>query len=125
MEDAHSSAGSPRLAEDARGITRTFLSVLEPDDSSQADAVLLTVSELVTNAIRHAGGVTGFGLQADEETVTVRVADASPTPPYQRDTPLGEPGGFGWPLVLELAEEVRVSTHRSGKTIEAVLALAR
>ncbi|MER6566837.1 ATP-binding protein [Streptomyces sp. NPDC001093] len=123
-EDVHRPARSPRTAEDARGITRIFLSVLEPDDSAQAEAILLAVSELVTNAIRHAGGVTGFGLRADEETVTVRVADASPTPPHRRNTPLWEPGGFGWPLVLELAQEVRVSTHRSGKTVEAVLALA-
>lgn len=124
-EDAHPAADSPRAAEDARGITRNFLSVLEPEGRGQAEAILLAVSELVTNAIQHAGGVTGFGLRAGEETVTVHVADASPAPPRQRDTPPWEPGGFGWPLVLELAEEVRVITHRYGKTVEAVLALAR
>ncbi|WP_159046416.1 ATP-binding protein [Streptomyces sp. MMG1121] len=97
-EDAHPSADSPRAAEDARGITRNFLSVLAPDGCSQAEATLLTVSELVTNAIQHACGVTGFGLRAAEETVTVHVANASPAPPRKRDTPPWEPGGFGWPL---------------------------
>ncbi|MER6027144.1 ATP-binding protein [Streptomyces sp. NPDC001851] len=124
MEDAHPSADSPRTAEHARDITRTFLSVVEPKDSAEAEAVLITVSELVTNAIRHAGGVTGFGLRADAGAVTVSVHDASPALPRRRNTPLWEPGGFGWPMVLELAEEVRVRQHASGKTVKAVLSLA-
>jgi anti-sigma regulatory factor (Ser/Thr protein kinase) len=119
-EDAHPSADNPRTAEQAREITRTFLSVIEPKDSGEAEAVLITVSELVTNAIRHAGGVTGFGLRADAGTVTVSVADASVAPPRERNTPLWEPGGFGWPMVLELAEEVRVRPRKSGKTVQAV-----
>jgi hypothetical protein len=33
-----------------------------PDGGAEAEAVPLVVSELVTNAVQHAGGVTGFGL---------------------------------------------------------------
>jgi anti-sigma regulatory factor (Ser/Thr protein kinase) len=45
---------STRLAERARDVTRGFLSVFAPDGGTESDAVLLVVSELVTNAVRHA-----------------------------------------------------------------------
>lgn len=42
---------------DARGTARTFVDKLEPSVASEAaDAVVLVVSELVTNALRHGGG---------------------------------------------------------------------
>lgn len=86
--------------------------------------VVLVVSELVTNAKRHAGGVTGFRLDAAPGSVTVTVTDASTTPPRLRRTDAFEPGGFGWPLVQELATEVSVYIHPDGKSVRAVLPLA-
>lgn len=44
-------------AADARGTTRTFVGNLEPSVTPEAaDAAVLVVSELVTNALRHGGG---------------------------------------------------------------------
>ncbi|GHE60353.1 ATP-binding protein [Streptomyces capitiformicae] len=117
--------GSPQAPERARNVTRGFLAVLTPADDSEANAVLLVVSELVTNAVRHAGGLTGFELKAGPGTVTVIVADASPTPPRPRRTDVSEPGGFGWYLVRDLSADVRVRSSPKGKTVTAVLPLAR
>ncbi|PPS72614.1 MULTISPECIES: hypothetical protein [Streptomyces] len=55
---------SPQTAEHAREMTRGFLSAVAPKDPAEAEAVLIVVSELVTNTLVHAGGVTGFQLRA-------------------------------------------------------------
>ncbi|WP_217215188.1 ATP-binding protein [Streptomyces sp. AC550_RSS872] len=118
---------SPQTAERARDMARGFLSVIAPTDVAEAEAVLIVVSELVTNAAVHAGGVTGFELRADPGTVTVSVEDASPDPPRPRRserTAQWGPGGFGWPLIQELSADVDVCTRPGGKTVRAVLPLA-
>lgn len=43
-----------RTAAQARDVTRTFLASVGPSNDAEAEAVLLVVSELVTNAERHA-----------------------------------------------------------------------
>ncbi|CAM5571231.1 hypothetical protein SANTM175S_08832 [Streptomyces antimycoticus] len=43
--------------------------------------LLLLVSELVTNAVRHAGAVSALWLTADRTGVRVRVTDPSPAHP--------------------------------------------
>ncbi|WP_078662605.1 ATP-binding protein [Streptomyces bicolor] len=99
-------------------MARGFLSVIAPTDVAEAEAVLIVVSELVTNAAVHAGGVTGFELRADPGTVTVSVEDASPDPPRPRRskrTAEWEPGGFGWPLTQELSADVDVCTGPGGE----------
>ncbi|MEU0599912.1 ATP-binding protein [Streptomyces sp. NPDC006393] len=111
----------PTTADHARRVTRDFLSTFAPQDSAEVDAALIVVSELVTNAIQHAGGVTGFHLRADAETVTICVDDASRTPPRRRQSLPSEPGGFGWPMVLNLSKAVQVDTRSDGKTVRADL----
>ena len=115
---------SPQTAERARDVTRGFLSAVAAPAGDGTDAVLLVVSELVTNAVRQAGGVTQFRLVAGPGTVTVTVEDASSTAPRLRRSSAGEPGGFGWQLVRELSEDVEVSTRPGGKTVSALLALS-
>jgi anti-sigma regulatory factor (Ser/Thr protein kinase) len=112
---------SLRTAEQARDVARGFLSVASPEGGSAVDAVLLVVSELFTNAVQHAGGVTGFRLEAGPETVTVAVQDASPVPPRPLPLDATRPGGFGWHLVRELSVEVRVEVHAAGKTVTAIV----
>ncbi|MFF1595006.1 ATP-binding protein [Streptomyces sp. NPDC058286] len=122
QEYAPLTGDSPRLAERARDVTRGFLLALAPDgDDAQMESALLVVSELVTNAVRHAGGMTGFGLRAGQGTITVTVEDASHVPPQPQPADPTQPGGFGWPLVQSLALEVHVSGHRGGKTVTAIL----
>lgn len=106
-------------------MTRGFLSVALPEGGAEAEAVLLVVAELVTNAVRHGGGVAGFQLAAGPGTVTVSVKDASPVPPQPRPFDAREPGGLGWHLVQELALEVRVDIGPGGKTVSAVLPVPR
>ncbi|MCX5336869.1 ATP-binding protein [Streptomyces sp. NBC_00140] len=100
--------GGLRRAEQARDVARGFLLVAAPDGGSAVDAVLLVVSELFANAVQHAGGVTGFRLEAGAGTVTVAVHDASPLPPRPLPMDATKPGGFGWHLVQELSVDVRV-----------------
>nr|WSZ12383.1 ATP-binding protein [Streptomyces canus] len=113
--------GSVGTAEQARELTRGFLSVAAPEGGSGVDDVVLVVSELCTNAVRHAGGMTGFRLKAGPGTVTVEVRDASSVPPLARPWDAGKPGGFGWPVVQELSLEVRVLAHVAGKTVTATV----
>lgn len=100
--------------EDARRITREVLAAERPE---VVDDVLMIVSELVSNAVRHAGGVTGFSVRREGETVVVEVADASPAHPRSPGTAPDVPGGFGWMLVNRLADRVDVAFGPGGKTI--------
>ncbi|MFC9912379.1 ATP-binding protein [Streptomyces sp. NPDC127197] len=113
--------GSLRTAEQARDVARGFLAVAAPGPGSAVDAVLLVVSEVFTNAMRHAGGVTRFWLEAEPGAVTVAVQDASPVPPRPLSVDATRPGGFGWHLVQQLSADVRVHVHAAGKTVTAVV----
>ncbi|MFD9722733.1 ATP-binding protein [Streptomyces sp. NPDC059072] len=93
------------------------------DTPSVADALLVT-SELVTNAIRHGGGVTAFRAVVAEDLLSLSIGDASPLVPAARTGTVERPGGFGWPLVQRLAERVECRTHSDGKTISTVLRLS-
>jgi anti-sigma regulatory factor (Ser/Thr protein kinase) len=115
---------SPQAAVRARDAVRDFLSAVVPRHQAQVDAVLIVVSELVTNAVRHAGGVTGLGLRSAPGSVTVCVEDASSARPRTHRTAPSQPGGFGWPMVKSLATDVRVELTPDGKAVQAVLPLA-
>ncbi|MFD9427435.1 MULTISPECIES: ATP-binding protein [unclassified Streptomyces] len=108
----------------AREETRDFLDRLVPAIGAEAsDTVVLVVSELVTNALRHGGGTCTLNLTAHPDTIEVAVHDPSPHAPRMR-TPdrTGGTGGFGWPMVNHLARTTTV-THRpaGGKTVTALL----
>ncbi|MFI8853135.1 ATP-binding protein [Streptomyces sp. 891-h] len=112
----------------ARRLTRHFLATVSPPPSSEAaETVLLVVSELVTNALRHGDGVRDFRLSAGHGTVTVEVADSSSVLPRDRsprDFAEGEGGGFGWPIVCHLARDVTIRLHPdAGKIICADIPL--
>ncbi|MBO8187474.1 ATP-binding protein [Streptomyces spirodelae] len=118
--EGHSPAGIPR----ARGIARAFAENLDPPPATEtAGAFALVTCELATNALRHGGGPYTIELSATPETVSVAVSDRSPHPPRQRTPDLnGGTGGFGWPMVLRLAEHVTVTADLGGgKTILAQL----
>ncbi|AYG78945.1 hypothetical protein DWB77_01054 [Streptomyces hundungensis] len=106
----------PATPAEARDEARTFLSALAPLPSREsAENVLLVVSELVTNALRHAGGATALRLAADRRSLHISVRDPSPEPPHERVPDLrGYEGGFGWPLVRKLARSVAVTPSLDG-----------
>ncbi|MDT0442224.1 ATP-binding protein [Streptomyces johnsoniae] len=109
----------PQTSGHARDLTRAYLAGPAVDARAvDLDAVLLVVSELVTNAIRHAGGVTGFCLEAGPRGVAVFVSDASSLRPVSGEHVPGRAGGFGWRLVRQLGSAVTVSVGPgAGKTV--------
>ncbi|MFJ5137910.1 ATP-binding protein [Streptomyces sp. NPDC088707] len=120
-------AGAPpvRTPADARQLVRHTLAALGPLPPAQVEDLLLVTSELVTNAHRHAGGVTGFGIGVGRDRVTVSVSDGSGEAPlYERREEL-RPGGYGWPIVLRLCREVTVDAGPHGKTIHAAVTVDR
>ncbi|WP_405634149.1 ATP-binding protein [Streptomyces sp. NBC_01178] len=115
----------PEMAADARDAVSAFVARLHPAPTTHmVQNLLLLVSELVTNAVRHAGAVTVLWLTADRRGVHVRVTDPSPARPRNRTPDLtGRTGGFGWPMVQRLAQEVRIrETVGGGKVILATVA---
>ncbi|MFI6340660.1 ATP-binding protein [Streptomyces sp. NPDC050535] len=114
----------PEAAADARDLAHAFMNSLDPPmDSLATSSVALVVSELVTNAVRHAYGATcSLRLTARAGTITIAVTDPDPRPPRERTPDLtGGTGGFGWPMVQNLADSVTVSTGPGGKTVRAEL----
>ncbi|MGP3753176.1 ATP-binding protein [Streptomyces sp. IBSNAI001] len=97
----------------------------EPAEIVVGDALLVT-SELVTNAVRHGGGLTGFTTEITDEGLLLTVSDASTLPPVtaERDPATASVGGYGWPLVRRLAKRVSVTYLPDGKDIVALIALA-
>lgn len=84
--------------------------------------VLTVVTELIANARRHGGGVTGFRLTTRPGRVSVEVSDRSAQFPRKQPWDPATPGGFGWLLVNSLAESTDVLPHHEGKTVVATLA---
>ncbi|MGT2525949.1 ATP-binding protein [Streptomyces nojiriensis] len=124
-EDAPRSARPPASAAAARArVSEVLLRAgVGLDTATAADALLVT-SELVTNAIRHGGGVTAFRADVIEDLLSLSIGDASPRVPAARTGTVERPGGYGWPLVQRLAEHVECRTHADGKTISTVMRLS-
>ncbi|MFJ6074621.1 ATP-binding protein [Streptomyces sp. NPDC093065] len=88
--------------------------------------LLLVVSELVTNAIRHGDGLAGFEARPTREGLWIAVHDNSAVVPRAAYAfPTTHPGGgYGWPLVARLARDVTVDLRaEGGKTISALVPL--
>ncbi|MDJ0385943.1 ATP-binding protein [Streptomyces sp. G-G2] len=114
------SAVSPAYArERARG----FLDALARPLAREAEqSVVLVVSELVTNALRHSGGTYTLELTAHPDGVEVAVHDPSPQAPVMHTPDLTGTGGFGWRMVNRLALATHVTAAPGGgKTVRALL----
>ncbi|WP_189097918.1 ATP-binding protein [Streptomyces kronopolitis] len=79
----------------ARALTRRFLEQTHPGHPDEQEAAVLVVSELVTNAIRHAHGSGTLTLVAHTGGLDVTVTDPSAQLPHAR-TPDTENGTGGW-----------------------------
>ena len=109
----------------ARESARDFpAGLLHPIAAEGADTVVLVVSELVTNALRHGGGACTLDLTAHPDSIEVAVHDHSPQAPRMRTPDLNDgTGGFGWPMVNRLARTTAVTRQADGgKTVSALLA---
>ena len=88
-----------------------------------AETAVLLVSELVTNAVRHARGDDAITLdmEAGETWLRIEIQDADPRWPQLR-TPVGfDASGFGLVLVEALASKWGVRETGTGKAVWAEL----
>jgi anti-sigma regulatory factor (Ser/Thr protein kinase) len=88
----------------------------------------LAVNELVTNAVRHAGGQGRVRLWRVDDRLCCEVTDHGPGIPVHRVEPRTPPPAFatdgrGLWLVNQLCDEVRIATGPAGTTVRIVAAL--
>ncbi|MFD0267341.1 ATP-binding protein [Streptomyces sp. NPDC127106] len=81
-----------------------------------ADTAELLVSELVTNALRHARGPVRLNLRATDDRLLCEVEDACDADPVRRTAPLGAEGGRGIELLDLLGEAWGSYRTATGKT---------
>ncbi|MFJ4704015.1 SpoIIE family protein phosphatase [Streptomyces anulatus] len=81
-----------------------------------AFATQLVVSELVTNAVRYAGGPLGLRLIRDR-TLVCEVADTGHTSPHPRHSEADDEGGRGLFIVAQLVQRWGTRYTPTGKTI--------
>jgi anti-sigma regulatory factor (Ser/Thr protein kinase) len=87
--------GNPRSARAARRFARERVEAYAPVAEEHVDAVVLVVSELVTNAIRYGCGpaeVVRLVVDGDEQRTRVEVHDSGHGTPHVREEPLGDRG---------------------------------
>ncbi|WP_175420868.1 ATP-binding protein [Streptomyces griseus] len=101
--------------------TREHLASLEwtKDAPETVDAILLSVSELITNAHVHAHSDAQLVLTWDSRCLHVSVHDSDPLPPAQQPENLTTTGGRGMAIVDALADAWTTHPQRSGKTVSA------
>ncbi|TXJ79128.1 ATP-binding protein [Streptomyces lavendulae] len=111
---------------DARRAVRVLLDEAghHPDQRPSQDAQLV-VSELVTNAIRHAPGPGALTLEltSDATLLRITVRDSSSRPPVLPTPDPGRPGGHGLRLVTLLCDRLQHTALTTGKQIVAQLRL--
>ncbi|MFJ6756307.1 SpoIIE family protein phosphatase [Streptomyces sp. NPDC091273] len=104
----------PAIVGDARHLVLDQLTAWDLDEL--AFSTELIVSELVTNAIRHAGGPVRLRLiRAD--TLTCEVSDSSNTQPRMRRARSSEEGGRGLYIVAQLSHRWGSRYTTGGKTV--------
>ncbi|MFD3550125.1 ATP-binding protein [Streptomyces sp. NPDC058655] len=120
----------PRTAAQARSYVRGLVESGPVLGSAEREAfladVLLVVSELVTNALRHGGGITEFEAEVGAEGLRLTIGDARSEFPTvrPREAGAGVVGGYGWPLVARLSQHVTVTpVPAGGKRIEVLVPL--
>jgi anti-sigma regulatory factor (Ser/Thr protein kinase) len=114
----------PRAVRTARSAVRGQLR--EWDLDGLADIAALLVSELVTNALRHATGPIGVRLVrpvGPDGVLRVEVSDPLPDPPRERVADEDDEGGRGLQLVGRTSRRWGTRHGPLGKTVWFELAL--
>ncbi|MGW5848922.1 ATP-binding protein [Streptomyces sp. NPDC055254] len=110
-----------RGASEARRWTLEHLDSLKwsADAPDTVHSILLTVSELVTNAHLHAGSSAQLVLTWDGRCLHVSVADSDPFLPAPRDASSAATSGRGLAIIDALADAWDAHAFHGGKTITA------
>ena len=87
----------------------------------EGEDLLLVVSEMVTNAVRHGAPPVELEVVADNETVRVAVVDSGPGRPEFRVAAADAEGGRGMALVDQLCDEHGVRPQPPGKQVWAAV----
>ncbi|MFE6176047.1 ATP-binding protein [Streptomyces sp. NPDC056464] len=113
---------------EARAAVRAPLAQADhhPDEGYGQDAQLV-VSELVTNALRHAPGPGRLALEVTSDAAVLRitVSDTSPRPPELRTPDARRVGGHGLRLVTRPCDRLHAIALDTGKQVVAHLYLRR
>jgi len=112
----------PQAAGEARRLARRTLASWGIDQA--VDAVLLVVSELVTNAVTHARSLMTFSLELHDDYVRVGVTDTSPSMPQEQAPEPSEEHGRGIQLVDLLSSSWGAQILPEGKRVWAQIALS-
>ena len=110
----------PHTTQSVRRARRTIAAFLDPSEVPVAvvEDVLLLVSELVTNAVVHAGSPAVVKLDADVERIKVTVADRDGDgQPNVKEPDPSVPSGRGVLLVDRLAARWGVEPQVAGKVV--------
>ncbi|MEV7791543.1 ATP-binding protein [Streptomyces sp. NPDC087512] len=111
--------GDPGAVRTARSLVRERLRGW--DLESAGDITALLVSELVTNALRHATGPIGVRMVRRPEgldgVLLVEVSDPLPDPPRERVPRPEDEGGRGLQLVASAARRWGTRPGATGKTV--------
>jgi anti-sigma regulatory factor (Ser/Thr protein kinase) len=97
----------------------TRITLLAWASDAVVDDVLLVVTELATNALRHGSGDPVLKLSVGAEHIRVEVFDDDPAPPVRR--PAGADGGWGLTLIERLSSAWGIARHGRGKVVWCAL----
>ncbi|MGW6012080.1 ATP-binding protein [Streptomyces sp. NPDC055210] len=114
---------------DSRDVARRFLESLQveqgiPVSSRATGMVQLVVSELVTNARKHAPGPCVMTLEAGEGAVAVTVWDSGATLPQILPPNPARIGQHGLEIVMAVSRSFEIHREPVGKRIRASIVLA-
>ncbi|MFF9814794.1 ATP-binding protein [Streptomyces sp. NPDC014006] len=120
--------GEPGSIAEARGFTAQFVEQLRTEWCAQIggrdeEALLLVVSELVTNAERHSNGPYILELEGTDATVRVSVYDSSAALPMRFPRDPERVGRHGLEIVHALSAQVVAERVPVGKRVSALVRL--
>jgi two-component sensor histidine kinase len=128
VTDAAAFDGRPGTAAVARDFASEFLArasvehAMEVDDRATG-AVLLVVSELITNAGKYAPGPFLLELELTAGTARVTVWDTDPVLPVPREADPQRIGQHGLEIVRALSLALEIDQRAGGKRISALIGL--
>ncbi|MFF2773825.1 ATP-binding protein [Streptomyces sp. NPDC058052] len=112
----------------ARAFTADFLAAApsvrrEPVADERVELAQLVVSELVTNAVRHAPGPCRLLLELCRDTLEISVFDRSAHAPVPQGHDPRRIGQHGVEIVVAVCERLTVEPDPEGKRVRACLSL--
>ena len=114
-------APTPESVPAARRFADGYANHLDPRDR---EAVSLVVSELASNAVRHAQSEFVVAVGPVGEGFRIEVRDSSSQPPVLRHPKPTDVTGRGLTIVAALAQQWGTDFHAGGKTVWAEVARA-